>query len=296
MIVETGSIEGGSASGTATESGAASAGASNADMVLRRAVDDAESAAASRHYWDRSAADYQAEHGDFLGDARFIWCPEGLDEAEAGLLGPVAGQRVLEVGCGAAQCARWLTSQGADGVGVDLSASQLLHARELDRRTGWPVPLVQADATRLPFQNEAYDLACSAYGAVPFVADSALLMREVSRVLRPGGRWVFSVTHPVRWCFPDDPGPGGLVAQSSYFDRRPYVEQATTGRATYVEHHRTLGDRVRELVEAGFRLVGLVEPEWPPGHERVWGQWSPLRGRIIPGTAIFVCEKAPGAA
>src|SRR5690349_23010429 len=34
-------------------------------------------------------------------------------------------------------------------------------------------------------------------------------MREVARVLRPGGRWVFSVTHPVRWSFPDDPTEAG---------------------------------------------------------------------------------------
>jgi hypothetical protein len=60
----------------------------------------------------------------------------------------------------------------------------------------------------------------------------------------------------------------------------------------YVEQHRTLGDRVRELVAAGFELRDLVEPEWPAGHERVWGQWSPLRGRLFPGTAIFVAVSA----
>jgi hypothetical protein len=114
-------------------------------------------------------------------------------------------------------------------------------------------------------------------------------MREVARVLRPGGRWVFSVTHPVRWAFPDDPTEAGLVATSSYFDRTPYVEQDDHGVATYVEHHRTLGDRVREITAAGFRLVDLVEPEWPPGHERTWGGWSALRGALLPGTAIFVC-------
>ena len=88
-------------------------------------------------------------------------------------------------------------------------------------------------------------------------------MREVFRVLRPGGRWVFSVTHPMRWIFLDDPGEGGLVAVHSYFDRRPYVETDASGETTYVEQHRTLGDRVREIVGAGFVLRDIVEPEWP---------------------------------
>jgi hypothetical protein len=117
------------------------------------------------------------------------------------------------------------------------------------------------------------------------------VMAEVARVLRPGGRWVFSVTHPMRWIFPDDPGPGGLTVERSYFDRTPYVETGGGGEAVYVEQHRTLGDRVREVVAAGLQLLDVVEPEWPAGHDRPWGQWSPLRGRLMPGTAIYVCRK-----
>jgi SAM-dependent methyltransferase len=257
----------------------------------RREVGPAATLRANRAWWDAEADDYQAEHGSFLGDAGFVWGPEGLDEATAGLLGPVTGRRVLEVGCGAAQCARWLVARGAAAVGVDLSYRQLQHARRLDLATGTAVPALVADAARLPFAGGVFDLACSSYGAVPFVADSAAVMREVARVLRPGGRWVFSVTHPFRWCFPDDPGPVGLTAHDSYFDRRPYVETDGAGRVVYAEHHRTVGDRVREVVGAGLRLVDLVEPEWPAGHEGVWGGWSPLRGRLFPGTAIFVTEK-----
>ena len=105
---------------------------------------------------------------------------------------------------------------------------------------------------------------------------------------------MFAVTHPIRWCFLDDPGPGGLVAQTSYFDRRPYVEQDEQGTPTYVEHHRTIGDRVREAVAAGLVVDDIVEPEWPADHDRPWGQWSPLRGKVIPGTAIF-CTRKPKA-
>lgn len=251
-----------------------------------------ESARANRHWWDANARDYYAEHGAVLGDADLLWCPEGLREAEARLLGDVAGRDVLEVGCGAAQGARWLTAQGARVTAFDVSRGQLLQSRELDRRTGLEVPrVVQADAQRLPFRDTAFDVVVSAFGGIPFVSDSAGTMREVARVLRPGGRFVFSTTHPVRWAFLDDPGPHGLTAVQPYFDRTPYVEEDEDGVAVYVEHHRTLGDRVRELVAAGLVLVDLVEPEWPEGRTEVWGQWSPLRGALLPGTAIYVCRK-----
>jgi SAM-dependent methyltransferase len=249
-----------------------------------------EAVRANRSWWDGDADAYQAEHGEFLGAADFVWCPEGLREADAGLLGEVRGRRVLEVGCGAAQCARWLRRSGAEVVAFDLSAGQLAHARILATRTETEVPLVQADVGRIPFAADSFDLVCSAFGAIPFVVDSAAAMREVARVLRPGGRWVFSVTHPMRWVFPDDAGPAGLVVVQSYFDRSPYVERAEDGTPTYLEQHRTLGDRLAEIAAAGFHLTGLVEPEWPAGQTRVWGQWSELRGRLFPGTAIYVCE------
>ena len=250
-------------------------------------VSPAESVRANRRWWDGDADAYQAEHGAFLGDADFCWCPEGLRESDAHLLGPVRGRRVLEVGCGAAQCARWLAAEGAYPVAFDLSAGQLAHATRLGRDG---LALVQADVLHLPFGDASFDLACSAFGAIPFVTDSARAMREVARVLRPGGRWVFSASHPMRWVFPDDGGPAGLTVRQSYFDRATYVERDDEGTATYAEAHRTLGDRVAEIVGAGFALTALVEPSWPAGETRTWAQWTPLRGALLPGTAIFVCD------
>ncbi|WP_344666355.1 class I SAM-dependent methyltransferase [Catenulispora yoronensis] len=286
--------------------------------MARRHLSDSATILANRGWWDANADEYQAEHGRFLGDDRFVWCPEGLDEADAHLLGTeLAGKRILEVGAGAAQCSRWLLGQGALAVASDLSRGQLEHSLRIDAARGVgaevgvgvgvevgvgenakvveSVPLVQADATRLPFADNVFDIVCSAFGAVPFVADSAAVMREAARVLKPGGRWVFSVSHPVRWSFPDDPSEAGLTARDSYFDRRPYVEFDERGIATYAEHHRTFGDRVREIAGAGLGLVDVVEPEWPAGLTEVWGGWSPLRGKVIPGTAIFVTVKLGGA-
>ena len=58
----------------------------------------------------------------------------------------------------------------------------------------------------------------------------------------------------------------------------------------YVEHHRTVGDWVRAVVGAGLVLDDLIEPEWTPGRTQTWGQWSPERGALMPGTLVLVCE------
>src|ERR1700712_4611978 len=134
-------------------------------------VDQQESVRASRDWWDAEADDYQAEHGDFLGSwspaGDFVWCPEGLREVDAHLLGPVedlAGRRILEVGAGAAQCSRWLAGIGAEPVALDLSAGQLRPPRDQAAAAGQKIPLVQADATVLPFADASIDVACSAFG------------------------------------------------------------------------------------------------------------------------------------
>ena len=243
---------------------------------------------AGRGWWDANAAEYLDEHGAFLGPADFCWCPEGLREADARLLGDVSGRRVLEVGAGAAQCARWLVGEGVDVVATDVSGGMLAAGAGYDAELGRTTPMVQADARELPFADGSFDVAFTAFGALPFVPDAGRVHASVARVLRPGGRWVFAVTHPIRWAFPDDPGTAGLTANRSYFDRTPYAEIGESGSVLYAEYHRTLGDHVAELTAAGFVLDRLVEPEWPAGHERTWGGWGPVRGSKLPGTAIFV--------
>jgi SAM-dependent methyltransferase len=259
--------------------------------VTRRAAGPAESARANRDWWDAAAPAYLAEHGSDLGDVDFLWCPEGLREADAHLLGDVRGRRVVEIGCGSAPCSRWLRRAGADVVALDVSAGMLARAAQLNTSTGVPVPLLQADAGALPLRDGAVDLACSAFGGLPFVSDARAVLTEVARVLRPGGRFVASVNHPMRWPMPDSPDPADLCVTSSYFDRTPYVETDGAGRILYVEHHRTVGDWVRAVVGAGLVLEDLIEPEWTPGRTQEWGQWSPARGALMPGTLILVCTK-----
>ncbi|AWB82986.1 class I SAM-dependent methyltransferase [Corynebacterium yudongzhengii] len=240
-----------------------------------------EDSAAHRRFWDADAARYHAAHRSYLDG--FHWCPEMLTEAEAGLLGDVTGQHVLEIGCGSAPCANWLATHRRPSLitGFDISRGMLSRAHG-------PANLQQADVQALPYRSESFDIAFSAFGALPFIRDLDSALKEIHRVLRPGGRFVFAVNHPMRWIFPDDPEV--MVAAISYFDR-VYEEFSEDGHLTYAEYHRTFGDWVRALKAARLLLDDLIEPEWPERLEETWGQWSPQRGRIFPGTAIFLTSK-----
>lgn len=253
-------------------------------------VDGEEAVAGNTSYWSSTAEEYLEDFGEFLGDVQFRWCPEGLLETDAELLGPLASlrsQRLLEIGAGAGQCARWLRAQGVDAVATDIAPGMVRAGEEINRKTGIDLRLTVADARQLPFPNGYFDQVFTAFGAIPFVKEARDVHREVKRVLKPGGWWTFATTHPFKWTFPDD--PFSTTANRSYFDRTPYAERSPGG--TYAEFHRTIGDHVEDLTSIGFALARIVEPEWSPGNTHVWGGWGPERGRLLPGTIIFQAQR-----
>lgn len=233
--------------------------------------------AAARRWWNENATGYREQHHAFLNRG-LVWGPEGWSEAELQLLGPLSGRTVLDVGCGQGQSTSWLREQGADAVGLDIAEQMLAYARP---------PLVCADAGSLPFKSQSFQLAISAYGALPFIADLDSVFAEVHRVI--SDRFIFSVTHPIRWAFPDD--PDALTASHSYFDRTPYVERDSAGVISYSEHHRTIGDWISALHRNGFAIEDLMELEWKADNQQTWGGWSPSRGRVIPGTMIITARR-----
>ncbi|VZH85137.1 class I SAM-dependent methyltransferase [Corynebacterium rouxii] len=234
---------------------------------------------ANRDWWDSDAQRYHNDHAAYLNG--FHWCPEMLAESEAHLLGDISGLNVLEIGCGSAPCSRWLSNNyDAFVTGFDLSMGMLRHCP-------LNVPLAQANAMNLPYKDNSFDVVFSAFGAFPFIENLGPVLEDIARCLKPRGRFVFSTNHPMRWIFPDDPTEAGLCAELSYFDRS-YIERDKNGKITYAEFHRTMGDWIELLNASGFMLDRLIEPEWPTNLTETWGQWSPLRGRIFPGTAIFV--------
>jgi SAM-dependent methyltransferase len=159
-------------------------------------LDPAEAIAGNRAAWDREAGAYQREHSDFLTEKALAWGIWRVPETQLNLLGDVAGKLVLEYGCGGAQFSTALAERGANAVGLDISASQLKHAREHVARHRQSVALVQASAHLTPFRDETFDVVFSDYGATTFV-DPYLTVPEAARLLKPGGIFVFAATSPL---------------------------------------------------------------------------------------------------
>jgi len=99
----------------------------------------------------------------------------------------VAGQRVLDVACGSGFGLRMLLAAGARTIGVDYDAQTLRHIKN-DQPTA---TLVTSDATRLPLQDCSIDQVVS-FETIEHVPDAPALVRELRRVLRPGGRLILS--------------------------------------------------------------------------------------------------------
>jgi ubiquinone/menaquinone biosynthesis C-methylase UbiE len=155
-------------------------------------------------------------------------------ETEA-LIGDVRGRHVLDLGAGTGHYAAWAAAHGARGaVALDFTAEMLAHA---------PRPAVVADAARLPFRPERFDLVVAAL-VISFVKDHGGLLREAARVLRPGGVLVLSDMHEVA---------SELGWQRSF--RGPRGERLVIeAPPPRIESMR------RWLDEAGFALTDVREP------------------------------------
>lgn len=118
------------------------------------------------------------------------WTPELLNRAS-----PQAGDRVLDVACGTGIVARQATPVvGAEGsvVGLDISPPMLEVAASLPEPEGAPISWEQGSADELPFPDSSFDLVLCQQG-LQFVPDKPAAVREMHRVLNPGGRAGVSV-------------------------------------------------------------------------------------------------------
>lgn len=236
--------------------------------------------------WWEETADYFQEEIDL--NVGVNWTGFGADDLE--LLGDVNGLDVLELGCGGGQCTVAVAKRSASVTGVDISSAQLAHARKLVDEHDVDADLLQADVTDLSMiVDRCFDLAFNAY-VFQWIGDVERCFEETYRVLRPGGRFVFSTPHP----FYEVADPETHRVEESYFESGRRVVAHDGLDADQVTYRHRVSDLHNALVEAGFRVERLHEPgsddpeEYQAGP---WGERTPELMSKLPSTLAFEARK-----
>jgi SAM-dependent methyltransferase len=210
---------------------------------------------ANRRHWNEISRAYQAEFDPQIGAAPRLWGMFSIPDGELGALGDITGKRVLELGCGAGQWAAVLAAEGVQVAGLDLAEAQLAAAVERMAAAGVRFPVAQGAAEHLPFRSASFDLVFCDHGGLSWAAPR-FAVPEVARVLRGGGRLVFTVASP--WfevCYDQSAGEVTGRLRRDYFGLGAVPEE---GGAT--SYQLGYGDWIRTLRGAGLIVEDLIEP------------------------------------
>jgi SAM-dependent methyltransferase len=181
----------------------------------------------------------------------------GVRRSLTALLGTGSGA-CLEVGCGTGAYAAQVRELGWTPVGVDVSAGMLAYARKR-------LPAAQGDATALPVRDASLEAAVAVMVHTD-MPDYPSVLREIARVLRPGGVFVHVGVHPA-FCggFADRSDPSAVIIRPGYLDghwtRASWTDQGVRNRVGAT--HFPLPTLLDGFVAAGLTLTGFAEGGGP---------------------------------
>jgi SAM-dependent methyltransferase len=212
----------------------------------------------ARVLYDRTAARWSRRQPSSLSD--YTARPQVLAMCE-----PLAGRRVLDLGCGEGYCSRQLSQRGAQVVGIDVSERMIELARQAEQAQPLGIRYHVGDAVTADLGTASIDLVLAVF-LFNYLGVEAMrrTMVNVHRMLRPGGHFVFAVPHPA-FAFMRDPAPpfyfdigsaGYFSARDRAFDGRIWKRDGSALDVQLV--HKTLEDYFEGLRLAGFTAMPRV--------------------------------------
>jgi ubiquinone/menaquinone biosynthesis C-methylase UbiE len=180
--------------------------------------------------------------------------------------------RVVDVGCGEGRLARDLQRLGYEVVGVDGSPTLIAAARAADPEGRYEV----ADAADLPLSAASADLV-TAFMSLQDVDDIDTAVREIARVLVPGGRLRSAIVHPINSAgrFPTRELDAVFEIRDSYFEERRSNEtfERVGLTMTFASRHRSLERVARTILDAGLLIDHVAEvPELADPPRSPWSR------------------------
>ncbi|OFX14826.1 MAG: hypothetical protein A2Z18_01940 [Armatimonadetes bacterium RBG_16_58_9] len=203
-----------------------------------------------------------AYSGETGGDIqRYIVAPAMLE-----MVGPVSGKDILDLYSGAGYLSRRLAALGGNVTAVDSSERLIGIAREINEREHEKIKYAVAEATDLSVIEDSTfdDIVCNM--GLMMARDLGGTVAELARLVKLGGRFIFSVIHPC-FCMPDgvwvrdDEGRFLYKTADNYFTEGWYPSELTgAARSRAKTKHRTLARYVNALSARGFNVRRISEP------------------------------------
>ena len=242
--------------------------------------------------WDAISRKYQNECGGLRKIADVDYGPLLGGEKRFKLIKKIKGKTILEIGCGAGENSVFFAKKGAKKVlALDISEEQLSFGKKLAEFNGVHVDFIQGNAQTLPqIKSNSVDLAFSVF-AFLYIPDLGLCFKEVSRVLKKNGLFVFSLDHPV-WL------SGKWVSQEFVWEKywKKNISQnwgtrfGINKKGELFQH--TIEAIFSALVGNKFLVLKILEPT--PFESKKWGAKSDYARRKlskVPSTIIVKATK-----
>ena len=214
-----------------------------------------------------STSDTYARNADFwvkiIREGLDRYRTELTDQAVLDAVGDVDGLDVLDAGCGEGYMSRLLAQRGARAAGVDVSDSLIEYARAHEDAGRLDLSYTVGSLEDLPYPDDSFDAAVCNH-VLSDVTDPSAALKELGRVLRPGGRLVILMLHPCFYTAHAERDASGSIPVSTYFSERsvdqPFVVAGIESPDQVHMNFRPLEFYISALVESGFVLTGLSEP------------------------------------
>lgn len=243
----------------------------------------------NKKIWSKNAAYWDQRMGDRGNDFHRIL----IEPMQDRLLGLKRGERVLDIACGNGQYARHMLTQGVYVVAFDFSKKAVANARRRTRRHIRRIVYKVVDATKkkqlVALGKRKFDAAVCTMGLMD-IADIRPLVFALTKLLKPEGRFVFSVMHPCfnslgsRQLLEVEERDNNIIKHLSIKVFRYITPHADKGIAIIGQpvgqyyFHRPLQLLLNTCFDAGFVLDRVEEPvfQQPLDHSKAWS-WSQCR-------------------
>lgn len=207
--------------------------------------------------WDEFAEKYATNHKEQGDPHKEVY----LNPTLFGLMGDIKNKKILDAGCGEGYLSRLMEKAGATVTAIDYSSKMIEIAK---RRTTSElnIEIKQANCENLYFLvEETFDLVVSNM-VIQDLENYQQAFKEIYRVLRNDGVFIFSILHP---CFqtPKSGWEKGHAGENLYWKVDNYFYEGAyeqRGMDQVIFYHRTLTSYVQALCKAGFLIEDIVEP------------------------------------